>query len=358
MHREYDDGASIAQTEFRAGIDDVIILPLVLIAVAVKYVFKTTLSLLIFILDYAFPILLQLVRFPLFTARIIGDGFTALLSGIVRCLPVSGSQRQEWRQAVRLQWAWLRQKMSYRAFEQTLHHAFEGGMAWVFRKCRTLTPGGALLVMAGAVLWLPISFGVATAMHAVLLAKAASLPAWMQLLHPIATIIAKSKLLVLPAYPAAWPQAKKHPIVQAIIRLYRYCTRHPFFHKIQYRYRQTEHAVIRAAHGLRDAAALAGLGSLRDGLESCCNRMAVRIGKAARAIMTRSLASLRRLPALGPIVQSYIVQYEAVEERDPENFSEKMTRFFQRWSIKFSPDYYEAGKLAELPSAAASRRMV
>jgi hypothetical protein len=52
-------------------------------------------------------------------------------------------------------------------------------------------------------------------MHAVLLANAASLPAWMQLLHPVAAVIAKSKLLVLPAYPAAWPQAKKQAWVQA-----------------------------------------------------------------------------------------------------------------------------------------------
>ena len=70
-----------------------------------------------------------------------------------------------------------------------------------------MSPGAALLVILGAVLWLPISFGVATLLHAVLLAKATSLPAWMQLLHPIGTIIAKSKLLVLPVYPAAWPQA-------------------------------------------------------------------------------------------------------------------------------------------------------
>src|SRR3979411_966995 len=57
-------------------------------------------------------------------------------------------------------------------------------------------------------------------LHAVLIAEAASLPPWMQLLHPLATIIAKSKLLVLPAYPAAWPQAKKHPFVQASFRFY------------------------------------------------------------------------------------------------------------------------------------------
>ena len=109
------------------------------------------------------------------------------------------------------------QKISYKAFEEAVHHLFESGMAWVFRKCRSLTPSAALFVISCAVLWLPISFGVATFLHAVLIAKATSLPAWMQLLHPVATIIAKSKLLVLPVYPAAWPQARQHPSVHAVI---------------------------------------------------------------------------------------------------------------------------------------------
>ena len=56
---------------------------------------------------------------------------------------------------------------------------------------------------SGRGLWFPISFGGATAMHAVLFAKVTSWPAWMQLLHPLATVIAKSKLLVLPVVPGS-----------------------------------------------------------------------------------------------------------------------------------------------------------
>jgi hypothetical protein len=89
-------------------------------------------------------------------------------------------------------------------------------------RCRTLTPGTALLVILGAILWLPISFGAATLLHAVLIAKATTWPAWVQFLHPFATIIAKSKLLVLPVYPAAWPQAKKHPLLQAMFEFWRF----------------------------------------------------------------------------------------------------------------------------------------
>ena len=183
-----------AQSRFDAGVEDLIIFPLVAIALVVKQLLHAMLRILIHILDYAFPILLQLARFPLFTIRIVGDAIVALLKGIVRFLPMSGTKREAWRELVSRYWSWLRQKISYKAFEEAVHHAFEGGMAWVFRKCRTLTPRGALLVIVGAVLWLPISFGLATAMHAVLLAEAASLPAWMQLLHPLATVIAKTKL--------------------------------------------------------------------------------------------------------------------------------------------------------------------
>jgi hypothetical protein len=113
-------------------------------------------------------------------------------------------------------------------------------MAWVFRECRHLTPNAALLVILCAVLWLPISFGAATAMHAVLFAKVASWPAWMQLLHPLATVIAKSKLLVLPVYPAAWPHAKKHPFVQLVFKGYETIKCLSVIRKVGLRYRQAE----------------------------------------------------------------------------------------------------------------------
>src|SRR5262249_51222754 len=78
-----------------------------------------------------------------------------------------------------------------------------------------------------------------------------SLPAWMQLLHPFATFIAKSKLLVLPVYPAAWPQAKQHPIVQRFFQFCRYCMSLDVIQKVRYRYQQTERgaAVVAASVG-------------------------------------------------------------------------------------------------------------
>ena len=139
---------------------------------------------------------------------------------------------------IRWNWSRLRRRISYRAFEHAVHIVFESGMAWVFRTCRHLTPNAALLVILGAVLWLPISFVAATAMHAVLFAKVTSWPAWMQLLHPLATVIAKSKLLVLPVYPAAWPQAKKHPFVQVVLENYEAIKSLYLVKKVGFRYRQ------------------------------------------------------------------------------------------------------------------------
>ena len=321
-------------------------MPIVLIALAIKYLCRAVLSFLVHVLDYAFPILLQLARFPLFTLRIIGDGIAALLKGVVRWLPLSGTKREAWRELVSRHWAWLRQKISYKAFEEAVHHAFERGMAWVFRTCRTLTPAAALLVLAGAVLWLPVSFVIATGMHAVLIAKAASLPAWMQLLHPLATVIAKSKLLVLPAYPAAWPQAKKHPLIQAAARLYRYVTSFHVIQKVGYRYTQFEHAV-QMVHALRRAVARGGLGDESRALLADMRAAATSIGDGVGAATRRAVEISSKVPVLGAIVTRYAAHYTEVDERPGTRLSEKIKGFFGRWSIKFSAEYYEAKEKEE-----------
>lgn len=151
-----EDASGTTSERFPAGIEDVVILPMVAVALSVKKVLRSAWTILKHIIDFLFPILLQLMRFPLFTLRIVGDGIVALMKGIARILPVGGERRAAWREFVSQHWAWLRQKISYKAFEEALHHVFENGMAWVFRKCRSLTPGAALLVIMGAVLWLPI----------------------------------------------------------------------------------------------------------------------------------------------------------------------------------------------------------
>ena len=274
------------------------IIPLVFITLAANKILRFILAILMLSLDYAFPLAMQLVWLPLLAVKILGNGIVAVINSVLHFLPLSKTRRRQWNTAIRRSWSWLRRKISYRAFEHAVHIAFESSMAWVFRKCRHLTPSTAVLVILGAVLWLPISFGAATAMHAVLFAKVTSWPAWMQLLHPLATIIAKSKLLVLPVYPAAWPQAKKHPFIQFVFKSYKAINGLYLVKKVGHRYRQ---------------ARIAGSAAL-DSLERTAG-------------LTSAVRWLRK---------AHVAKHFGVEKPTHE-----LRSFFSRWSIKFSAEYYE-----------------
>jgi hypothetical protein len=287
------------ESRFRGALDDVIIIPLVLVTLAANKILRFVLSILMRLLDYAFPLAIQIVWLPLFAAKVLGNAIVAVINGALGLLPLSETKRRQWRISIRRNWSWFRRKIGYRAFEQAVHNAFEYGMSWVFRKCRHLTPTTALLVILGAVLWLPISFGAATALHAVLFAKVTAWPAWMQLLHPLATIIAKSKLLVLPVYPAAWPQAKKHPFVQLVFNAYETIKCMYVIKKVGFRYRQAEIAGVAAVERLERAAGLAS--------------------------------------AVRWLRQAHVAEHLGVEKPAHE-----LSSFFARWSIKFSAEYYEA----------------
>jgi hypothetical protein len=284
---------------FRAALDDVIIIPFVFVGLAASKILRFILSILMRLFDYAFTLAMQLVWLPLFAAKVLGDGIVAIINGVLHFLPLSETKLRQWSETIRRNWSWLRRKISYRAFEHAVHTAFESGMAWVFRKCRHLTPNTALLVILGAVLWLPISFGAATAMHAVLFAKLTSWPVWTQLLHPLATVIAKSKLLVLPVYPAAWPQAKKHPFVQLVFKSYETIKCLYVIKKVGFRYRQAETACMAAVERLERTAGLAS-------------------------------------------VVRWLRKAQVAKHLGVERPTQKLRSFFSRWSIQFSAEYYEA----------------
>ena len=295
----YHNLARTEESRFRGALDDVTIIPLVFVTLAANKILRFILAILMRLLDYAFPLAMQIVWLPLFAAKVVGNVIVTVINGALRLLPLSETKRRQWNISIRRNWSRLRRKISYRAFEQAVHIAFESGMAWVFRECRHLTPNTALLVILGAVLWLPISFGVATAMHAVLFAKVTSWPAWMQLLHPLATVIAKSKLLVLPVYPAAWPQAKKHPFVQLVLKSYERIRCLYMIRKVRFRYKQAEIVAITTVLNLERTA----------GLES----------------------------AMRWLRNAHVAEHLGVERP-----TQKLRSFFSRWSIKFSADYYEA----------------
>ena len=296
---DYRNPAWTEESPFRGGLDDVIIVPLVFVTLAANKILRSIVSILIRLLDYAFPLTMQIVWLPLIAARVLGNVIVTATNGALRLLPLSEAKRRRWSISIRRSWSRLRRKISYRAFERAVHDAFESGMAWVFGKCRHLTPNTALLVIMGAVLWFPISFAAATAMHAVLFAKITSYPAWMQLLHPLATVIAKSKLLVLPVYPAAWPQAKNNQVVQLVFKGYETLKRLYAIKKVRFRYRQAE---------------IVGIAALE------------------RFERTVGIAS-----AISWLGKAHVAEHLGVEKP-----SQKLSSFLSRWSIKFSAEYYEA----------------
>jgi hypothetical protein len=309
LNNQFSERSAIHACAFRGSPDDTIIIPLAIGALAVNKLMRFVVSVLVHIFDFAFPLAMQLVWLPLLGTRVLGDAGIGFLRCVLRILPVGEAKRRRWAEALQRNWTWLRERFSYRAFEHAVHLVFENGMAWVFRKCRHLTPGTALLVIIVALLWLPISFGAATALHAILFAKVASWPTWTQLLHPLATVIAKSKLLVLPVYPAAWPQAKRHPFIQIIFTQYQAIKDLHLVRKFGFRYRQTARVATAA-------------------VDAC--RRATYIPRPATWVR-----STDNIPIEG----------QSIAHKP----SQKVRLFYERWSIKFSAEYYEAKERQAAP---------
>jgi hypothetical protein len=134
-------------------------------------------------------------------------------------------------------------------------------------------------------------------------------------LHPLATVIAKSKLLVLPVYPAAWPQAKKHSFVQLVCKGYETLKRMYAIRKVGFRYGQAEIAGIAAVERLERT---------------------VDIASAVRWLR-----------------KAHVAEHFGVEKP-----TQKLQSFFSRWSIKFFAEYYEAKErqASGVPSLNGSKR--
>ena len=81
---------------YRAGVEDAVIIPLVAAALMVKAILRAVLWVLMRILDLAFPLLMQLIRFPLFTLRVLGDGIIAAVQRMLTWIPMAQEKRRYW----------------------------------------------------------------------------------------------------------------------------------------------------------------------------------------------------------------------------------------------------------------------
>jgi hypothetical protein len=228
--------------QFRIGVDDAIILPMVGIAFLISTLFQAAFVILALASACVFALLLRVVTSLLFVAATAGDAMAWLIKRLTDLPQLSGAKRKALSEFADRRWPWLRQRLGHEAVAMTTQNVLQRGISWVFQSFSALSPRAALLVIVGVLVWLPLSAAISLAMHAALLAYAAWLPAWAQLLHPVATIIAKSKLLVLAAYPAAWPQARKHAWVQAALRCVDRLVALGSIRKMAHRYQQTKQA--------------------------------------------------------------------------------------------------------------------
>ena len=57
---------------------------------------KDCISILINVLDFTVLLVIQLVRFPLFTARILGDAIVMVVNAVASALPVAAQTRKNW----------------------------------------------------------------------------------------------------------------------------------------------------------------------------------------------------------------------------------------------------------------------
>jgi hypothetical protein len=218
---------------------------LVVIVFLAKTLYQAAFFIVPLVSGFVFALFLRILTFSLLVAVTAGDGIAWLIKRVADLQQPPEARRELWRDVDR-RWSGLRRRLSHKAIAIMAQSILRRGIAWVFRRCGALSPRGALLVIVSVILWLPLSAALSVGMHAVLLAHASSLPAWMQLLHPVATVIAKTKLLVLPAYPAAWPQAKKHAWVQAAFGCVHRMAELDSMRKAMHRYHQ-----INQAFGLR-----------------------------------------------------------------------------------------------------------
>jgi hypothetical protein len=117
---DYRHPAWTEESRFRGALDDVIIIPLVFVALAANKTLRFIFSILMRLLDYAFPLAMQIVWLPLFAAKVLGDVIVTVINGALRFLPLSEAKRRQWSISIGRNWSWFQRKIGYRAFEQAV----------------------------------------------------------------------------------------------------------------------------------------------------------------------------------------------------------------------------------------------
>src|SRR6478672_7718749 len=91
---DYHNPAWTKESRFRGSLDDVIIIPLVVVALAAKKILRFILAILMRLLDNAFPLAMQIVWLPLFAAKVVGNVIVTVVNGALGFFPLSETKRR------------------------------------------------------------------------------------------------------------------------------------------------------------------------------------------------------------------------------------------------------------------------
>ena len=109
--------------------------------------------------------------------------------------------------------------------------------------------------------------------------------------------------------------------------------------KARYRYRQAERGAAVVANSVWRAASRIGLADWLNAMRVPLTDMLTWIRKPWPDVMLWLRETFSGAPLISPIVNRYFARYGSVYSTRP---SEQVHGLFERWSIKFSADYYEA----------------
>jgi hypothetical protein len=127
--------------------------------------------------------------------------------------------------------------------------------------------------------------------------------------------------------------------VQRFFQFCRYSMSLDVIQKVRYRYQQTEPGAAVVANSVRRAAARIGLADWFNAMRVPVTDMLTWIRKHWPDVMLRLLETFSGAPLVSSIADRYFARYGSVYSMRP---SEQVRGLFERRSIKFSADYYEA----------------
>src|SRR5258708_29857315 len=102
---DYHNPAWTKESRFRGALDDVIIIPTVFVTLAANKILRFVLSILMRLLDYAFPLAMQIVWLPLFAAKVLVNVIVTVINDDLRFLPLSQTKRRQSSISVLRKWS-------------------------------------------------------------------------------------------------------------------------------------------------------------------------------------------------------------------------------------------------------------